>query len=280
MSLNHYKIEEKYSSFFNERVKTLTKTGKVTPAIERDAQKHAIKRAILHFFKIVQPEEKRDVWALLYSAHVARKAGIHIAPETITKVISADQSWKKSSGHAFEEAVKELGNIALEGTGIEIILQRDIKGLVAKKKIKNEVTDLKWLTPQIKSSVFDLFTIKDGYIFGCIQAKTSIRDRVTRDREPSLNAMNHFFWSIVFVLDGDFLKLPKFQAMVNGGTDEFEHNGWHALYAFSLPKPDLNNRINLLDSDLDPFKKHAIAAANEWFTRRQWFNKDWKPNVE
>jgi len=70
----------------------------------------------------------------------------------------------------------------------------------------------------------NLFTIVNmddkWYCFGCVQSKTSIRDRVTRDREPSLQAMQSFFWSTAVVLDGDFLRLPKFVSMVNGGIPE------------------------------------------------------------
>ncbi len=274
-------IGKKYIELFEKKLAELAKSGlRSEEQREREAQKYAIKETTLHYFAILQPKEKATAWAAIYAAHVARKAGIAVTPETVEKVISADQSWKKSSGHAFEEVVKELGNGALAGTGIEIVLQRDIMPLMRNGAIHNEPRDLEWLTTQIGSSVFDLFAIKDGFIFGCIQAKTSIRDRVTRDREPSMNAMMRFFWSVVFVLDGDFLKLPKFQHMVNGGNDEFRDNGWHGLYAFTLPNEDLNTRINLLDADLSVFKKHAEAAAKYWLEKRQWFNKDWLPPAE
>jgi hypothetical protein len=267
-----------YLGYFDKKRAELKKAGMAEgDELEREAQKYAIKQTTLHFFLLLEPKDKAKAWAHIYAAHVARKAGINVTPETIEKVISADQSWKKSSGHAFEEVVKELGNGALVGTGIELVLQRDIHPLIDGGAIKNDARDLDWLKTQISSSVFDLFVMKEGFIFGCVQAKTSIRDRVTRDREPSMNAMKHFFWSIVFVLDGDFLKLPKFQHMVNGGNDEFLDNGWHGLYAFSLPDEKLNTRINLLDAKLSVFKLHAELAAAQWFGNRQWFNKDWLP---
>ena len=72
--------------------------------------------------------------------------------------------------------------------------------------LENEEPDLNALRNYITGSAFDLCAINDNVIFGCIQAKTSVRDRVTRDSEPSLkHSMNHFFWSIIFVLDGHFL---------------------------------------------------------------------------
>lgn len=248
---------------------------------EREAQKYAIKETAKQYFAQIPQEQKGYIWNGVYAAHVARKAGILITPEAATRVISADQSWKKSSGHAFEELLKENGNAALEGTGIEIVLQRDVRDLIATGRIENDQRDIDWLRPQMQGSVFDLFAIKENKIFGCIQSKTSIRDRVTRDREPSTNAMSNFFWSIAFVLDGDFLRLPKFQHMVNGGSPEFRNNGWHGMYAFSLPEGAGNDRIHLLDANLTLFREHAVAAANDWFgQRRQWLDHDWRPNVE
>lgn len=274
--MNPEEIGSKYVEIFEKKFQELIGSGHCEEEqAEREAQKYAIKETTLHYFAILQPEEKASAWAAIYAAHVKRKSGVSATPEMVKGVISADQSWKKSSGHAFEEVVKELANRALAGTGIELVLQREVINLIDKGIICNEAQDLNWLKTQIKSSVFDLFSVKNGKIFGCVQAKTSIRDRVTRDREPSLNAMAHFLWSIIFVLDGDFLKLPKFQHMVNGGNEEFIDNGWHALYAFTLPNNNLNTRINLLDADLEIFKKHAIAAADQWFSNRQWFNKSW-----
>lgn len=44
----------------------------------------------------------------------------------------------KSSGHAFEEMVKELASLALHGTGVEIILQRDLNTLIKADELANE----------------------------------------------------------------------------------------------------------------------------------------------
>jgi len=37
---------------------------------------------------------------------------------------------KKSSGHAFEEIIKDIGNLSLKQYGVEIILQRDLSLLL------------------------------------------------------------------------------------------------------------------------------------------------------
>ena len=114
------------------------------------------------------------------------------------------------------------------------------------------------------------------FCFGCIQSKTSVRDRVTRDREPSIHAMQSFFWSVCIALDGDFLKMPKFKAMVNGGSAEFPENGWHGMYVLSDIQPV--DRMYNCGFDLNLFTKHALEAAEYWLTQRQWFNREWKAN--
>ncbi len=244
---------------------------------DREAQKSAIRISITKALHKFPEEPVADLWNAIYRAHLFRKSGISDL-ETISKVISADQSWKKSSGHAFEEMVKELANLALYGTGIEMVLQRDLNTLIKANELANEPRDISWLREQISANIFDLFCIMNidskKYCFGCVQAKTSIRDRVTRDREPSLHAMQSFFWSIIFVLDGDFLRLPKFVSMINGGSEEFRENGWHGMYVFSAKEQ--NGRIYPLTMDFDLFKSHALQASEQWQKRRQWFDSKWK----
>lgn len=245
--------------------------------IETAAQKEAIKQATIAGIRNYTDIEAALIWRAVYETHVHRKSGIDNA-DTITKVVSADQSWKKSSGHAFEEMVKLLGTAALHDSGIDIVLQRDLHTLIKAGELDNEPRDISWLKEQITASIFDLYAVvhKDDkqYCFGCIQSKTSIRDRVTRDREPSMQAMQSFFWSTVIVLDGEYLRNPKFTNMVNGGTVEHQHNGWHGMYVFS--DQYTQGRIYPLDIDFTSFKDHALKAAEYWLTQRQWFNMDWK----
>lgn len=251
--------------------------SKVTE-IETAAQKEAIKNATIEGMKHFPDVETALIWRAVYESHVHRKSGINDA-DTIAKVVSADQSWKKSSGHAFEEMIKILGTATLHNSGIEVILQRDLSTLIKAQELNNEPRDISWLKEQIKASIFDLYTIvhtPDGkqFCYGCIQSKTSIRDRVTRDREPSMQAMQSFFLSTIIVLDGDFLKLPKFISMVNGGTTEHVENGWHGMYVFS--EQYTQDRIYSIDLDFKNFKEHAVIAANYWLTQRQWFNGQWR----
>ncbi len=279
MDVIKQETDDLYQKLYAEKLSELNSTRPSTDN-ELIAQKHAIKETALQLFQKLQTTDKFLIWAYIYRAHVARKSGIDIAPETIQKVISADQSWKKSSGHAFEEMVKDLGSKVLQTEGIRLLLQRDLSIMINTGEVKNEERDIIFLRTNMSSNVFDLYTEKNGYIYGCVQAKTSIRDRVTRDREPSTAAMAHFFWSIVFVLDGDFLRLPKFMNMVRGESDEFIQNGWHGLYAFSLPDSVICDRIYKLDHDLNIFKEHAVKAYHDWSERRQWFDNRWKADIE
>lgn len=259
----------------NSRTGTVSeeKLGK----IETEAQKAAIKHATIQAMRRFPTEESAAIWRAVYEVHIHRKSGIDDA-DTIARVVSADQSWKKSSGHAFEEMIKLLGTAALDGTGVEILLQKDLNILIRAGEISNEPRDISWLKEQIKASVFDLYAVvtkDDGrkFCFGCIQSKTSIRDRVTRDREPSLQAMASYFWSVAIVLDGDFLRLPKFVSMVNGGTIEHPTNGWHGMYVFSDQYSQ--GRIYGTNLDFDNFREHALQAANYWLTQRQWLDNNW-----
>ena len=241
------------------------------------AQKKAIKDTTINAIKEYPEIEPTKIWKAIYEAHIHRRSGIDDS-SIIENVISADQSWKKSSGHAFEEIVSDLGNNALESEGIEIILQKDMNLLLKENKISNENKDKNWLREQINANIFDLYAvinINNGKkCFGCIQSKTSIRDRVTRDREPSINAMKAFFWSVVLVFDGDFLKNEKFINMVNGGSTEFKENGWHGMYVFS--NQCNKDRIYSTDMNMKNFKQHAVEAAQFWLKNRQWFNNEWK----
>jgi hypothetical protein len=245
----------------------------------RIAQKQAIREASINAIKTFPTVEPSDIWKTIYVAHVYNVSGINDS-KLIDSIISADNSWKKSSGHAFEEMIKELGNLSLAQHNIEIVLQRDLNTLVKAEQIVNEVRDISWLKEQINSSIFDLYlTIKENNtykVFGCVQSKTSIRDRVTRDREPSINAMRAYFLSVAIVLDGEFLRLPKFTNMVNGNSAEYEINGWHGMYVLTNKEIE-NDRIHRIDILMERFVNDVVIAAQYWKENRQWFDYKWRP---
>ena len=205
---------------------------------------------------------------------IAENAYSKVADKYVNKIKNLyDQSWKASSGHAFEYMTKELANLALYDTPIKFLLQKDLSTLLKAGELANDPRDIAWLEKQVEVDNFDLFVVaeKDDetYCFGCVQCKTSIRDRVSRDRELSSEAMRAFFWSISLVLDGTQLKTPKYIAMVNGGQTTFRDNGWHGMYDLSNTIP--GGRIYTLDMDFAIIKNHALQAYKAWSEQRQWF---------
>lgn len=255
--------------------------------IETTSQLQAIKLTMLEGRKIF-PTQIPQLWNGIYKAHLYRKSGIS-DPEIVAKAIQAEQSWRASSGHAFEEMVKELGSLALAGTNIKYILQKDLNTLLKAKELGNTPTDIAWLEKQVKGSIFDAYVIADTKVlnedngeietkpicFGCIQCKTSIRDRVSRDIVPSREAMDGKFWSIGFVLDGTMFSVPKYKNMVNGNADsEFKRNGWHGMYVLS--SNESVDRIYGVDTDFNLIREHTLKAYEAWHKDRMGFGISWR----
>jgi hypothetical protein len=262
------------------KVKDLDKTK---DTIKIQSRKFAIQETVKEALITFPNTEPSEIWKYIYLAHIYHRSR-ETDSEKIREIIAADQSWKKSSGHAFESMIKEMANPLLQPHSLQVFLQRDVTALLKEHKIINDIEDIEIIKGLTKTDIFDLFiSIKfpgDTYkVFGVIQSKTSIRDRVTRDREPSQKAMTNFFLSIAIVLDGDFLKLPKFKSMVNGTTIEYDVNGWHAMYVFSNNKSYEADRIYTFDSKMDTFINHMVNAAEFWIKSRQRFNHSWRPTV-
>lgn len=244
--------------------------------IENLAQLEAIKTTMTDG-RLLFPDDIPLLWNSIYKAHLYRKSGIS-DPEVVANAIAAAQSWKAASGHAFEYMTKDLATLALHGTSIRFILQKDLNTLLKANELANEVRDISWLKEQVKTDNFDLYAISDiddkTYCFGCVQCKTSIRDRVSRDREISSTAMSAYFWSISIVLDGTYLSTPKYRTMVNGGESPFLDNGWHGMYDLSGCYPV--DRIYALDVQFDLLRSHAIQAKDAWLKQRQWLDRTWR----
>lgn len=266
------RLEEEVRNSSRNHTVSASKAKEIETASQLQAIKETMKEG-----RLLYPTNIPTLWANIYKAHLYRKSGIS-DPEIVSSVIAADQSWKASSGHAFEYMAKEIANLALANTNLRFLLQRDLNDLIREGKLSNEVRDISWLKEQVDTDNYDLFAVgqvgEDIYCFGCIQCKTSIRDRVSRDRELSATAMKAFFWSISLVIDGTQLTTPKYVNMVNGGTTTFEKNGWHGMYDMSHTIP--GGRIYDLDMDFEIIRSHAIQAFDAWRTQRQWFTNEWK----
>lgn len=245
---------------------------------EVESQKAAIEEALLELIRDTS-FSTGEIWGAICVAHLKRKTGktLNLTQSEIAQVIAAHQSWIKSSGHAAEEFWKSEGNRALKDTGLQMLLQRDISSLSKEDLIGNKGPQRRMLNDWLGSSSFDLYLsqkIKGKHlVFGCVQSKTSIRDRVTREREPSNQAMDHKFWSIALVVDGDFLRLDKFKRMVNGGDEIYARCGWHKMYVLDVEKPE--DRIVRLERDFSNFAADAVSAAKHFLDGGEKFSSGW-----
>ena len=279
--------KQKLEEEAKKRSRTHTVSEKKAETIENTSQMQAIKLSIINGMK-KYPNQIPTLWNSIYKVHLYRKSGIS-DPVLVANAILAEQSWRASSGHAFEELVKELGSLSLIGTNIKYILQKDLNILLKEKELANQPTEIAWLEKQVKGSIFDAYVIaeidvidentneiiKKPICFGCVQCKTSIRDRVSRDIVPSKEAMESKFWSIGLVLDGTMFNVPKYRNMVNGNIDsEFKRNGWHGIYVLSAEKND--DRIYAIDLDFNIIREHTIKAFKAWHKDRMGFTIDWR----
>ena len=261
--------------------------GNVSKSAEEAARLYAQRRAIdivlvealLRYSPTIS---EKDIWKAIGVTHKLNVAdlgsfGIDKSKQEaiLDKVLSAHQSWIKASGHSFERYISNINNVDLEKNEIRFILQSELTQMIKNKELTNTEEDVTGLQSWGKD--FDLYAIQtihgDTHVFGCIQSKTSIRDRVGRDVTFSNNAMGSLFWSAAITLDGAFLNMPEFIHMVNGGGS-YQTNGWHGMYAMSGIDGN-NGRIYKVDDSLDLFVDHAIAAAKQFISDRRQLNNNW-----
>lgn len=248
------------------------------------AQRKAIDKVLVESLLRYAPEvSENEIWdeiGIVHKVNVAELSDFGIEEETQAEVIrrclSAHQSWIKSSGHSFERYISNIRSEKLQRNEIRFILQSELTKMIKENALTNTPEDIAGLSSWGKD--FDLYAVQsvhgDTHVFGCIQSKTSIRDRVGRDVTFSHNAMDGLFWSVAVTLDGDFLNMPEFVHMVNGGGS-YGKNGWHGMYAMSGINNN-NGRIYKVDDTMNLFIEHAIEAAKQFIRDRRQLNGDWK----
>lgn len=249
------------------------------------AQRKAIDKVLVEALLKYSPKvSESDIWKEIAIAHKVNVAGLidfDISADkqaaVLERCLSAHQSWIKASGHSFERYIANISNDLLCENEIRFILQSELTSMIKAKALNNTAEDIQGLSSWGKD--FDLYAIQmvhgDVHVFGCIQSKTSIRDRVGRDVTFSHNAMDGLFWSVGITLDGGFLNMPEFVHMVNGGKS-YKENGWHGMYAMS-GITESNDRIYRIDDKMTLFIDHAIAAAKQFISDRRRLNATWKP---
>ena len=248
------------------------------------AQRKAIDKVLVESLLKYSPEvSESEIWneiGMVHKVNVAELADFEISEEkqaeVIKRCLSAHQSWIKSSGHSFERYISNVQNEKLQNNEIRFVLQSELTKMIKDQVLTNTAEDIAGLSSWGKD--FDLYAIQsvhgDIHVFGCIQSKTSIRDRVGRDVTFSHNAMDGLFWSVAVTLDGDFLNMPEFIHMVNGGGS-YGRNGWHGMYAMSGIE-NSNGRIYKVDDSMELFVNHAIEAAKQFIRDRRQLNAGWK----
>lgn len=248
-----------------------------------NAQRKAIDKSFIDTILKYPDIPEKDIWGalgLIHKINTAQLADFGIPPdkqeEVFKKCLAAHQSWIKSGGHSFERYISDCNSSELKKNEIRFILQSELTKLIKRNKLKNTAEDIKGLKDWGKD--FDLYAIQtvhgDIRVFGCIQSKTSIRDRVGRDVSFSHNAMDALFWSAAVTLNGTFLHLPEFIHMVNGGGS-YKTNGWHGMYVLSGIDKE-NDRIYKDNDKLDILISHAIEAAKQFISDRRKLNHSWK----
>lgn len=258
--------------------------NRTTVAARLAAQRKAIDKVLVESLLKFSPEvSESEIWneiGMVHKINVAELSDFGIKEneqtEVIKRCLSAHQSWIKSSGHSFERYISNIQSKDLQKNEIRFILQSELTKMIKEDTLTNTPEDIEGLSSWGKD--FDLYAIQsvhgDTHVFGCIQSKTSIRDRVGRDVTFSHNAMEGLFWSVAITLDGNFLNMPEFIHMVNGGGS-YGKNGWHGMYAMS-GIADKNERIYKVDDSMGLFIEHAIEAAKQFIRDRRKLNENWK----
>lgn len=272
-----------WRSVYNQRVSD-DSTDATRTSARREAQRNAVDSTfvacLLRFYPTV---DEKTIWNAISKVHKLNMANLGelgvaetVQQEVYDRCISAHQSWIKASGHSFERYIANLDHPSLTQNGIRFILQSELTDLIRNGVLRNTDEDISGLQGWGKD--FDLYAVQTIYgntrVFGCIQSKTSIRDRIGRDRAFSENAMDALFWSAAVTLDGDFLNMPEFVHMVNGGGS-YPTNSWHGMYAMSGIVEN-NDRIYKTNERLDIFVQHAVQAANQLIADRRDLNRNWK----
>lgn len=276
--------KEMYNFMFQQKYEEYL-AGRTTKAAIESSERRAQHEAIIYAFQSAFEEYSStanvtDIWNAIYRAHLFRKIDItnisDIDENVVDAIISGAQSWKKSSGHVFEDYVCRATRDRLALHNIRFVLQKELTQMLADGRIANDPSDN--IAAIAHSDNFDIYAIVNvngkNIVFGCVQAKTSIRDRVGRDREFSARIMEKNFWSVAVVLDGTYLAMPKFEHMVNGGgTTQYTDNGWHGMYSMSNAAE--KDRI-YDDKFLTLLIDDARQAAEKFTSARQRFTSSWQ----
>lgn len=284
--------EQVYKESYAEEYKQqLKKKRKLEKNRKKDARNKALDETYIKVLMNHSDEidmgklDSKDVWNSISMVHKKMVANLDrfcIAPDlqedVIEQVEASRQSWARASGLSFERYISSTVNPLLKKKRLDVELKNptEVKLLMEKKLLGNDPEDIMFISKWDTS--FDLYVVQKMagafFVIGCVQAKTSIRERVGNDYSHSLQAMKRHFWSVAITLDGAFLGMNKYADMVNGNSGTiYENNGWHGMYALS--RVNDNGRIYKLDKNLDLFVKHLEQALKKRIAGTANFDSSW-----
>ncbi|WP_394219118.1 BsaWI family type II restriction enzyme [Halobacillus trueperi] len=172
--------------------------------------------------------------------------------DTLKVFNSAGQSWKRASGVAWEDFIKTNLFLSNEDVEIKILTPVEMNSLLQGETLKNNNGDPRglaipnqdekskleyerFLSKVLNDKNFDLFLVyyvpftKQWRLFGLIQCKTSIRDRIKINMKSSEEAMSKNLWSIVIAMDSDsFTK--------SGQYNRAAKESWNGFYVLDNEK--------------------------------------------
>lgn len=109
----------------------------------------------------------------LYRAHLLRKVNItsinDIDETVVDAIISGSQSWKKSSGHVFEDYVCRTTKERLSQYNIRFVLQKDLTQMLQDGQIANDPSDD--IEAIARSDNFDIYAIVKYSLQGTTQGR-------------------------------------------------------------------------------------------------------------
>ena len=120
-----FMYEQKYEEYL---------AGRSSKAAMETSERRAQHEAIIYSFQSAFDEYANanvtDIWNAIYRAHLLRKVNItsinDIDETVVDAIISGSQSWKKSSGHVFEDYVCRTTKERLSQYNIRFVLQKDL----------------------------------------------------------------------------------------------------------------------------------------------------------
>ncbi|EST12005.1 BsaWI family type II restriction enzyme [Sporolactobacillus laevolacticus] len=225
-------IQKVYEKLFQVSIQAHS-GGKINKAIIGQSRREAISDSFAELLQLYPDLQPFKLWRELEKAHVASfiKENMEMSElpqnpndfidflldsDVLKTFMSAEQSWRRSSGVAWENFITKNLLLSSDKIKIKIFTPTEMKllvkgdiidgGILAIPKKQEYISFIKKILAEMN---FDLFlaeyvpSFEQWRLFGLIQCKTSIRDRLKINMKSSEEAMEHNLWSIIIAMDSD-----------------------------------------------------------------------------